>query len=310
MKKISVLFLIVLMCTGCSMQPVSVTDFALDTSVTVTLYGGDEETARECIDLCKKYENLFSKTLMGSDIWNINQSGSAEVTDETTELIKKAEHYSELSDGLFDISVGGASRLWDFDEKIIPDKESLCAAVQNINHEDILISGNTITVKDGMSLDVGGIAKGYIADKMKEFLKAQGIESGIINLGGNVLCIGDKNGKPFEIGIQKPYAPGETVRTLSVSDKSVVTAGIYERSFEKDGVLYHHILDPKTGYPVQNNLASVTVVTEKSVDGDALSTALFLMGEEKGIEFAKENNISAVFVTKNMEVIRINTEKR
>jgi len=292
------------MCTGCIKQPVSVTDFALDTSVTVTLYDGNEQTARECIDLCKKYEKLLSKTTEGSDIWNINQNSTAEVTGETVELIKKSVHYSEWSGGLFDISVGAASTLWDFDNHILPDGEKLTAAAENINYKNISVSGNRVSIKEGMSLDVGAIAKGYIADKMKEFLMEKGIKSAVINLGGNVLCIGDKKGKPFEIGIQKPYAPGETVRTLPVTDKSVVTAGIYERSFEKDGVLYHHILDPETGYPVQNNLASVTVITDLSVDGDALSTTLFLMGEEKGIEFAKENNLTAVFITCDGEVIR------
>ena len=159
------------------------------------------------------------------------------------------------------------------DEKIVPDDAALKNALPLVNYENVTLEGDQIRfAKDGMGLDFGAIAKGYIADQIKEFLISKGVKSAIIDLGGNTLCIGKKpDGSPFHIGIQKPFAErSETIAALEINDKSVVSSGIYERYFEKDGNFYHHILNPKTGYPYDNSLISVTIISDKSVDGDGL----------------------------------------
>ena len=156
-------------------------------------------------------------------------------------------------------------------------------------------------------IDLGGIAKGYIADRLKEYLEKEGIEHATINLGGNVLTIGTKpDGSDYKIGIQKPFAAdGEVLEVLSVHDRSVVSSGDYERYFEKDGVIYHHILDPQSGWPVQNDLDQVTILSDSSADGDALSTTCYVLGLEKGMKLIQEmDDVEAIFVTKEGEIYR------
>lgn len=175
-----------------------------------------------------------------------------------------------------------------------------------VNYEDVTIEGNKLTfAKEGMGLDLGAIAKGYIADKMKEFLVSKGVKSATINLGGNVLCIGKKtDNTPFRIGIQKPFADrSETIAILDIEDKSVVSSGIYERYFEKDGTFYHHILNPDTGYPYDNHLVSVTIISDQSMDGDGLSTSCFALGLEKGMELINSlPDVHAVFITDDYQL--------
>lgn len=156
-----------------------------------------------------------------------------------------------------------------------------------------------------MGINLGAIAKGYIADKMKEYLVEQGVKSAIIDLGGNVLCVGEKtDASPFRVGIRKPFADrSETAAIMEISDKSVVSSGVYERFFKKDGVLYHHILNPKTGYPYENNLISVTIISDESTDGDGLSTTCFALGLEKGMELVNSlSDVQAVFITDDYEL--------
>lgn len=168
------------------------------------------------------------------------------------------------------------------------------------------LDGNLLTfAKEGMGLDLGAIAKGYIADRIKDYLLEQGVKSATINLGGNVLCVGEKpEGTPFKIGIQKPFSDrSETIAVMNISDKSVVSSGIYERYFEKDGKIYHHILNPATGYPYDNHLVSVTIISDKSVDGDGLSTSCFALGLDKGMELINSlPDVQAVFITDDYEL--------
>lgn len=156
-----------------------------------------------------------------------------------------------------------------------------------------------------MGIELGAVAKGYIADKVKEYLVSEGVKSAVIDLGGNVLCIGEKpDGEPFKIGIQKPFADrSETVAAVEIAGRSVVSSGVYERYFEKDGKQYHHILDPSTGYPYENGLVAVTVLSEQSVDGDGLSTACFALGLEKGLKLIEQTpDTEAVFITEDGEM--------
>ena len=177
--------------------------------------------------------------------------------------------------------------------------ETACISKQKVCQVD----GCTVTLTDPeAAIDLGGIAKGYIADRIKDYLVSQGVKSAIIDLGGNILCVGKRpDGEPFRIGIQRPFADrSETAAIVEIDGKSVVSSGIYERYFEKDGVLYHHILNPDTGYPYDNGLVSVTIISDESVDGDGLSTSCFALGLEKGMELIDSlPDVYAVFITED-----------
>lgn len=294
---------------GCRKQaePVSRSGFLLNTFVTVTLYDSEDEAVLDgCMDLCRDYEGLLSRTIETSEIYRINhrQPGTREmeVSEDTAEVIEKGLSYSRLSDGAFDITIEPISSLWDFtsENPKVPDPELIAENLPRVGYEKISVDGNKILFSDDeTTIDLGAIAKGYIADRMKEYLLEQGVESAIINLGGNVLCVGSNGGKPFRIGIQRPYAShSETVGVVEVEDMSVVSSGVYERHFEKDGINYHHILDPKTGYPYENGLTAVTILSRESVDGDGLSTTCFSLGLEKGMDLVNSlEDTWAVFIT-------------
>lgn len=294
---------------------VTATEFKLNTVVTVTFsHPNGNQLLKDVMALCDKYENIFSRTKEGSEIYKLNngtleKEGNAFVlSPECAELVARGLEYSELSDGAFDITIEPVSSQWDFtsESKKVPSEKDIADSLPLVNYENVRLDGNRLTfAQEGMGLDLGAIAKGYIADKMKEFLVENGVESGIINLGGNVLCIGEKLGNiPFRIGIQKPFAGrSETIATISISDMSVVSSGIYERYFEKDDKFYHHILDPKTGYPYDNSLVSVSIVSDKSVDGDALSTTCFALGLDRGMELIDSlPDVHAVFITDDYEL--------
>lgn len=296
-------------------EPISATAFKLNTVVTVNIYDSTDETLLdEVLALCDQYEKLFSRTMESSEIYQLNHGTLPKegnyflLSSETARLISKGLEYGKLSNGAFDIAIEPISSLWDFtsEEKIIPKQEDITSALPLVNYENVLLEENKLEFKqDGMGLDLGAIAKGYIADKMKEFLIEKGVKSATINLGGNVLCIGSRpDGTPFRIGIQKPFAKrSETAAVLDITDKSVVSSGVYERYFEKGGHLYHHILNPDTGYPYENHLVSVTIISDKSVDGDGLSTSCFALGLEKGMALINSlPDVQAVFITDDYEM--------
>ncbi len=296
-------------------EPISKTDYMLNTVVSVTIYDSqDESLLDEALEICQKYENLVSPTLKTSEIYRLNhgelpeEDGFYQLSSETADLIARGLEYCELSDGAFDIAIEPVSSLWDFTsgEAVIPSQEDIQAALPLVDYRDVVLEGTKIHFnKEGMGINLGAIAKGYIADKMKEYLQDQGVESAIIDLGGNVLCIGERtDGAPFRVGIRKPFADrSETAAIMEISDKSVVSSGVYERFFEKDGVLYHHILNPETGYPYENSLISVTIISDKSTDGDGLSTTCFALGLEKGMELINSlSDVQAVFITDDYQL--------
>lgn len=303
--------------SGCQKepQPVSKTGFYFDTVITITLYESDSKALFQgCFDLAEKYEALFSRTREGSDVWNINHSQGQPVTvnPETFFLIQTALSYCESSQGAFDITIGALSDVWDFtsDTARLPDEAAIASALSTIDYHSLQLDSKHTTVtltNPDARLDLGGIAKGYIADAMKEYLLSKRITRGIINLGGNVLCVGPKSeqNQDYTIAIQKPFSDdGSPIASVKLTDQSVVTSGTYQRYFEKDGTLYHHILDPATGYPCKNGLVSVTIISDSSVDGDALSTTCFLLGIEKGMAYAESlDHVEAVFITENNDIL-------
>ncbi len=262
------------------------TGFALDTVVTITLYDAGEADAEDALSAgfseIERLEALLSATRENSDVMRLNTADGQSVTvaKETAEVLSLAQQYAQLSEGALDITVRSASVLWDFTAGTIPDAAALQQAVSLIDYRGLQLDGQTVTLEKG-AVDLGGIAKGYIADRVATVLKEKGVQSALIDLGGNIVAVGDKAGGPFRIGIKDPSATNSLCAVIEKSDMSVVTSGIYERGFDQDGVRYHHLLDPATGMPVQNTLASVTIVCAKSADADALSTACFVMGEER-----------------------------
>ena len=297
--------------TGCGeKEPVSRNSFHFNTYCTITIYDEmDENTASGIIfgafQVCSQLEEKISKTTEGSDIWRINHAGGepVAVSDETLEILKKALHYCELSGGCFDITVGRLTALWDFaEERKVPSAEDLKAACETVNYKNIVIDGNTVVLTNpDAEIDLGGIGKGCGADAAASYLKEQGIERAIIDLGGNVVVLGEKApGTPWTVGIEKPFSDRkEIVGTLEAADQTVVTSGTYQRYFEEEGILYHHILDIKTGMPADPGLASVSIIGPLGTSGDcdALSTICFLLGEEAGQALIDSlDGFEAVFV--------------
>lgn len=228
------------------------------------------------------------------------------VSEMMEEILGKGLEYSEKSKGGFDLAIEPVTSLWDFkaEEPEAPAKEEIRKALKYVDYQKVsLRDGELAFSMPGMGIDLGGIAKGFIADDLKKYLLGQGVKGALINLGGNVLCIGGKeDGEPFYVGIQQPFAQrSQTIAAVAVKDVSVVSSGIYERYFKtEDGAMYHHIINPVTGYPYKNDLLGVTILSENSVDGDGLSTACFALGREKGIEYINSlEGVYAVFITED-----------
>lgn len=283
--------------------------FLLNTYCTITLYDhSDRLILEEAFELCRHYEQLFSKTVEDSEIFRLNQQKSLRVSDDTADLLRQALAYCELSDGALDISIGSVSNLWDFNsgENIVPAAEQIAALLPSVDFRQIKITDHEVCLlQPRATLDLGAVAKGYIADRMKDYLVSQGVTQAILNLGGNVLCIGRKNAtRGFSIGIQKPFDEGYFAAIeLKEPYYSVVTSGIYERYFEKNGRFYHHILDPETGMPVDNDLLSVTIISADSLTGDALSTACFVLGRKSGMDLIDQlDDVYALFLTKDGQI--------
>lgn len=303
MKKFTAVYLIFLLLSlcGCEENTNSQTRFVLDTVATLTADCSDK-VLNEAFLLCENYEKLLSRTKETSEVYKLNNStGFIEVSKETAKIIERAVYYSKISDGKFDITVYPISNLWDFKNQIIPDRNEIAEALQNVDYESIEINGNSINL-NGKKIDLGGIAKGYIADEIKAFLLENGTEKALINLGGNIIAFG----KDYKIGIQRPFSD-DTIATLHISDASVVTSGIYQRYIEADEKIYHHIIDPDTGYGVENELAGVTVIGKSSLDCDALSTVCMLLGTEKGKKLIEGiQNTEAVFIDKDENITLTN----
>jgi thiamine biosynthesis lipoprotein len=295
--------------------PITKEAFKLNTIIQISIYDSKDESILDgAMAICDKYEQIYSRTLETSELYRLNHrqlpnpsdnKDSFMVSKELADILEDGLYYSNISGGAFDITVEPITSLWDFTsgEAIVPDKKAIQKAVSETGYQNMILDGNIVTLKkDSTGIDLGAIAKGYIADRIKEYLLDQGVKSAIINLGGNVLTVGEKpNGEPFKVGIQKPFADrNEVAAFMEIEDLSVVSSGVYERYFKKDGVLYHHIIDPTTGYPYDNGLISVTIISPKSVEGDGLSTSCFALGLDKGMELINSlDDIYAIFITKD-----------
>ena len=304
-----------LLLSGCSgltdKKDQTYTDTLFDTVISVQILDPVDESVMDGVKkLCHEYDAKFSRTNEESEISRINNAKGkfVEVSDDTITLIKKGIYYGDMSKGLFDITIGSVSKLWDFhaEKPSVPSKSKIRAARNHVNYRNIMIVDNKVKLTyRKASLDMGAIAKGYIADRLKDYLVSKDVRHAIINLGGNVLTLGTKtDGSKYNIGIQRPFdESGEPITSVRIANKSVVTTGIYQRYFEKKGKFYHHILSPNTGYPCKNSLSSVTIITDSSLTADAMSTTCFLLGYEEGMKLVNLlDNVDAVFITDDNEL--------
>ena len=295
--------------TGCaSAQPKKQTaiGFYLDTVITLTAYVDDAKVLDDALLECGRYERLLSRTIEDSDVWRVNHANGepVEVSEETVEILETARQVSALSGGMFDVTIAPVSTMWDFTSgaAVVPEADAIARAAERVDYSKVETDGNRVTLPEGMMIDLGGIAKGYIADAVKGYLEQRGVNSAVLSFGGNIVTIGQKpDGSPWKVGIQDIDKPtGEYMLVALNFGGSTVTSGIYERGFEVDGVYYHHILDTSTGWPVQNELASVTIFSESSMWGDALATAAFALGTEKGMELIEGiDGVEAVFIARD-----------
>lgn len=295
--------------SGCATNPEPQTKTAVffDTFVTVTIYDNVSDTILdECFDICQKYENMFSATNPQSDIYKLNhsQGNSVNVNPETIALISDSIKYSELTSGKYDITIYSDSMLWDFHspDNQIPDDSLIKESLNHINYKYILIDNNNscVTLSDSeCKIDLGSIAKGYIADKIYDYLLTQNVKSAIINMGGDLRVMGLKpNNEYFKIGIQNPNSKDDIIASLKLTDCSVATSGTYERYIEKDGIKMHHILDPFTGYPANTDIDSVTIITDSAETADALCTSIILIGKDAALPLLESlDNTEAIILT-------------
>ncbi|WP_144299295.1 FAD:protein FMN transferase [Berryella intestinalis] len=285
-------------------QPARRAAFLFDTAIAIEAFC-DEDLLDRVMDRLQYFEDIFSRTKAGSDVFAINHADGMPVTvhEETADVLAKALGYSAASQGMFDVTIGSVTELWDFKKGISPDQDALEAALPHVDWRTVGIDGLTVTLTDpDAKIDLGAIAKGYATDDIVGMLVRGGCESALVNMGGNAFALGSKpSGDPWSIGIQDPNSVrGTVLATIPAANLSAVTSGINERSFEENGVLRHHILDPHTGMPFETELASATILSGKSVDGDACSTIAFLLGADLGERFAREHaGASALFVDRN-----------
>ena len=298
-------------CTAGSGDYVSDTHFALGTVNTVRIQSRNaDKLIQECFGILDSVEKKMSRNLKDSEVSLVNAMAGIEpvkVSEDTFTVIKKGLEISALGDGSFDITIGPVVSLWGIgtESAKVPSVSDLKKALSLVDYRNVVANENDQTVflkKSGMSLDLGAIAKGWAADKIRDFLVSNKVERGIINLGGNVLVIGNKtDSSPWRVGVQNPEeSRGSYIGIIEAVDLAVVTSGKYERYFVENGRKYHHIFDPFTGYPVENGLISVTIVARESVLADGFSTLVFALGREKGLKLVEEVPfVDAVIVTKD-----------
>ncbi len=299
-------------------DPYSDEQFLLGTYVRIRVYDeGKESALKPAFDRVKELGDKITINQKGSEIDEVNEQAGikpVKVSDDVYTLVKRAYEYSQDSQGGFDMAIGAITQLWriGFDDARKPSQEEIDQALKLVDYHKIELNDKEKTVylkEKGMIIDLGAIAKGYITDEVVKVLKKQGVTTAIVDLGGNVYVLGHSprgENQDWTVGIQDPnMARGSVLGSIKERNKTLVTSGIYERYLEVDGKKYHHLFDPKTGYPFDSDIASVTIITDKSIDGDGLSTAVFSMGVKKGLEYVESelnDGTEAIFVTKENKV--------
>lgn len=269
--------------------------FAMDTYMSLTAYGSNsEEAVNKAVQEINRLDAMFSVGNADSDVTKLNENGSGEVSEETAFIMNRAMQVSEKTNGAFDITVYPLMELWGFTTKNyrVPESSEIAEALKGVSYTNVSVNGQQVALTGGSSIDLGGIAKGYTSLRVIQIMKDCGIEHAIVNLGGNVQVLGTKtDGSDWRVAIQNPASENSYLGILSTKDKAVITSGGYERYFEQDGQVYHHIIDTQTGYPSDSDLTSVTIVYSDGTTADALSTALFAMGLDGAKELYRSGDI-------------------
>lgn len=314
MKRICMIILCFVLCL-CSCSDVyrytSTEFYSMTTFVNVISDGDGNFDNVE--NYAKDFENRISRTKSDSEIARLNKDGSAVLSEDTLSILKKSLEIAVNTDGAFNPCLGTLSELWDITsgKEYVPDKGEIETALKNTSYEEVKIEGNKVTLPKGMKIDLGGVAKGYALQKMVEIESSEKDANVCVSIGGNVGVRGsskanrENNKEGWNVGITTPFDKNELSGTLTLTKGFVSVSGAYERFFEKDGKVYHHIFDSKTGYPAQSDIASAAVINNDGLEGDALSTALFVMGSTKAIEFYKENkyNFDMILVLDDGDIL-------
>ncbi len=275
--------------------------FAMDTVISAEVKGKDSENCIAEIEKCvSELDGILSRHSEASEISLLNKNSGGTISNKTAEFFRLLIDVSKKSGGAFDFTLGAVSDLWGFGKKpSVPDEAELRKAVSECGYEKVSLSGNKLVFSSGV-IDFGAAGKGIALDEIRGILEKSSAKEAVVSVGGSVLIYGKKN---IKVGIRDPYGnAGRSIATLTLSDACISTSGSYERCFEENGKSYHHILDPETGYPVENGLVSVTVVSESGALSDALSTACFVLGPEKGAALAKKYGCDAVFITESKQI--------
>ena len=316
MKKYILAIIICILCCACQMHKNDMAEiqmFAMDTFIDLKAEGENGEKALlEAEKEINRLERLFSTTIEQSEIFAVNQYASKQpitVSKDTFDLIEKAKKYYSITEGAFDITIAPVLKAWGFTEEVkrVPSDEEIQQKLQLVDDSKLHIDKQNSTIyleKENMSIDLGGIAKGYASDKVNEILKKNGVSSAVISLGGNVSVIGKRpDGTKWHIAVQDPINSEKYVGILNVENTSVITSGVYQRFFEQDGKKYHHIIDTKTGKPAQTGLLSVTIVCDDGAMADVLSTSVMVAGLQKGSElWRKLGNFGMIVITDSNEM--------
>ncbi len=301
-------------CSNSEVAPYENEEFAMGTIIRQRIYHENaEDISKQVIERIREIEDGMTINKAGGEINNLNSSagkGFVQLSKDTLFVLSKAKEISQLSDGAFDVTIGPLVKEWDLlgENPEIPLKERIDSLLELVDYKDITIDKPNTKAKlenKGQIVDLGGIAKGFAGDEAIEVYCENGVQSAFISLGGNIVALGGKtDGSPWKIGIRDPRgSEGSYIGIVSVKDKAVVSSGDYERFFERNGVRYHHILSPKTGYPADSGLIGSTIISDFSIDADALSTATFVLGLEKSMALIKKfDGVEAVFVTDDKKV--------
>lgn len=281
------------------------TSVAMGTVVTVKLFGFGAKNDLDKIETeINGLENsVLSWRKEGSDVYRINKGSGTQVSvsPDTVKIIGQCIDISDDCGGVFDITIGNVTKLWDFggNNQRLPSDDEIKTALGSVGYKNVSISGNAVQIKKGQSLDLGAVGKGFVCDKIKELLDKGRTKSAVVSVGGSLLIYGNRT---FSVGIINPDNDKQSMGTLKLKDTCVSTSGNYEKYFEQDGKRYHHILNAITGYPATSEFKSVTVVCESGLISDALSTVCYIAGYRKSVEILKKFDAEAVFIFNNNAV--------
>lgn len=319
--KLLIMIILITMLPGCSnnkapIEPLSRTEFMMDTVMSIRIFDkNNKKILDKAFERLEEIENKMSATIESSEVNKINNNAGIEpvkVSPDTYFVLKEAKEHAEVSMGAYDPTIGPLVKLWniqteDVNRDWIPGLEDIEEIKDLVDYNKLeLLEDNMVFLKEkDMRLDLGGIVKGYATDEVRRILHENGVNKAIIDLGGNIYAHGIKaEGIPWNIGVRDPFnVNGEHLGIIEIEDKSIVTSGDYERFFELEGQRYHHIIDAETGYPSNNEVRGVTIIADRSIDGDALSTTMFILGVDKGVELADSmEGIDVVFITKDKSI--------